>query len=308
MRREMEEMIRAQQAQICAAVADLDGSAFTVDDWQRDADGEHGGGGTTCVLQEGKIFEKAGVGVSVVTGTLSPEAAAAMGGGQGLDNARQSNRAFFAAGLSLVLHPHHPMAPTVHANYRYFERGPAEKPVAWWFGGGADLTPSYLFEQDARHFHGLHRATCDAHDPAFYPRFKQWCDRYFYLPHRGERRGIGGIFFDDLHDRPPAELLAFVRDCAATLVPAYLPLVRRRQQLPFSAAQKAWQQLRRGRYVEFNLVYDRGTLFGLKTAGRVESILMSLPLTARWEYQAAILPGSPEAELLEAVRNPRDWA
>ena len=307
MRQAMETMIAGQQQAICRAVAELDGSHFVTDRWQKQpGEGPFAGGGVTCVLQEGGVFEKAGVGISVVHGTLPEAALASMGGGKDLDSSPAS-RQFFAAGLSLVLHPHNPMAPTVHANYRYFERGPAAAPVAWWFGGGADLTPAYLFEADVRHFHATHKAACDAHDPAFYPRFKAWCDRYFLIVHRGERRGVGGIFFDDLHDRPATALNAFVTDCAAALVPAYLPLVQRRHRLPFSAAQKRWQQLRRGRYVEFNLVYDRGTTFGLRTGGRIESILMSLPLTARWEYMAQPPPGSDEAAMLAVLKQPRDW-
>ena len=300
----MRALVYDSQASICAALHALDGQQpFRVDSWARDA----GGGGQSCVLQNGRIFEKAGVNVSVVHGTLTPEAARTMGGGQGLT--RPEDLAFFATGLSLVLHPHSPMVPTVHANYRYFTRGDADNPAAWWFGGGADLTPSYLFEDDVRHFHGLHRAACDRHDPAFYPQFKAWADRYFHIPHRGETRGVGGIFFDNLCDRDPDALLAFVSDCAAALLPSYLPLVQRRMGAPYGDVERAWQQQRRGRYVEFNLVYDRGTTFGLRTAGRIESILMSLPLTARWEYCAAEpAAGSAEARLLAATRVPEAWA
>lgn len=307
MRQAMEEMVQATQDSICAALADLDGSGpFRVDAWTR----PEGGVGKSCVLQGGKVFEKAGVNVSVVHGTLSPEAARTMGGGQHLTDPRDLS--FYATGLSLVLHPHHPMVPTVHANYRYFERGPGRgpdgTPAAWWFGGGADLTPSYLYDEDAAHFHGVHKAACDRHDPAFYPTFKAWADRYFHIPHRGETRGIGGIFFDNLCDRPAEDLMAFVADCAQSFLPAYLPLVRRRLNEPFGAEHKAWQQQRRGRYVEFNLVYDRGTTFGLRTAGRIESILMSLPATAGWTYCAPEpAPDSPEGRLLTATRSPRAW-
>lgn len=304
-RTRMEKMVRAQQDAITAALTQVDGKGrFKRDSWLR----PEGGGGTTCVLQDGKVFEKAGVGVSVVQGTLSPEAARAMGGGQSLP--ADASLKFSAVGLSLVLHPHNPWAPTVHANYRYFERGEQgieDTPQAWWFGGGADLTPSYLFHEDARHFHATHKAACDRHDPAFYPRFKAWCDDYFLIAHRGERRGIGGIFFDDMHDRSPEALLAFVTECAQALLPSYLPILEKRRSLPFEDHHKQWQQLRRGRYVEFNLVYDRGTVFGLKTMGRIESILMSLPLTARWEYDHAPPQGSEEAGLLEVLRKPRSW-
>jgi coproporphyrinogen III oxidase len=294
MRARMEAMVRRIQDDVCAAVAAVDGGAFREDEWVR----EGGGGGRSRVLQDGRVFEKAGVGVSVVHGTLTKEAAASMGGGRDVADLR-----FYATGVSMVLHPRNPMCPTMHANYRYFERGEGQ---AWWFGGGTDLTPSYLFEDDARHFHGTLKAACDAHDAAFYPRFKKWCDDYFLIPHRGERRGVGGIFFDDLNG-DPERCLAFSTTCADAIVPAYLPIVERRKDAPFGDDEKRWQQLRRGRYVEFNLVYDRGTVFGLKTGGRIESILMSLPLTARWEYAQVPAPGSREAALVDVLRTPRDW-
>jgi coproporphyrinogen III oxidase len=200
------------------------------------------------------------------------------------------------------------MAPTAHANYRYFELGDGATPEAWWFGGGSDLTPAYLFEEDAAHFHRVHKEACDRYDASLYPRLKRACDEYFYLPHRGERRGVGGIFFDRLNGDDPEGLFAFVRGCADAFVPAYLPLVEARKDAPFTAAQRRWQEMRRGRYVEFNLVYDRGTLFGFKTGGRAESILMSLPLVARWEYDHQPEPGGPEARLVEVLRTPREWA
>ena len=301
MRQSMERLVRRVQEEICDAVSALEGRAFLRDEWVR----EGGGGGVTCVLQDGQVFEKAGVNVSVVEGVLSPEAAKAMGGGRG---AGEGDLRFFAAGLSVVIHPRNPMAPTAHCNYRYFERGGAHSPAAWWFGGGSDLTPSYLCEEDARHFHGTLKAACERHDAAFFPRFKAWCDDYFYLPHRGERRGLGGIFFDDLHDRPASDLLSFVTECAEAFVPSYVPLVSEHMGEPFTQEQKRWQALRRGRYVEFNLLHDRGTLFGLRTGGRVESIFMSLPLEARWEYAGEPKEGSPEAALMAVLRTPRDWA
>jgi coproporphyrinogen III oxidase len=300
MRERMERLARRLQDSLCEALSALDGGRFREDTWER----EGGGGGTSRVLQDGEVLEKAGVNVSVVHGTLSPEAARAMGGGRGLGDEALD---FFATGVSVVVHPKNPMAPTAHANYRYFERGAGTREGSWWFGGGADLTPAYLFDEDARHFHAVHRAACDRHDLAFYPRFKAWCDDYFRIPHRGECRGVGGIFFDDLRDRERATLLAFVADCGESFVPAYVPLVARRCGLPYTEEQKRWQQLRRGRYVEFNLVHDRGTRFGLTTAGRVESILMSLPLTARWEYAHEPAHGSEEARLLEVLRQPREW-
>ena len=303
MRDKMVALVRRVQDEICADLQSLDGADFREDTWERPG----GGGGCTRVLEDTELFEKAGVNTSIVTGELSQEAVQAMRGGSGLSVTTHPR--FFATGVSLVLHPKNPMAPTVHANYRYFEREglTPDAPVVWWFGGGADLTPSYLFPEDATHFHQVHKTACDAHDPAYYPRFKAWCDDYFTITHRGESRGIGGIFFDDLRDRPADELFAFVSDAADAFLPSYMPILQRRLHMPFTPDQKAWQAIRRGRYVEFNLVYDRGTTFGLKTGGRIESILMSLPLTARWEYDQVPVPGSDEAALLEVLRVPRDW-
>lgn len=298
-----EEMVRSAQDSICAGIEAVDGGArFREDAWVRN----EGGGGISRVLQDGNVFEKAGVNVSVVYGSMPPEAVqAASDRGVTRDVGYNPGEAvpFFACGVSSVMHPKNPMAPTVHFNYRYFEtdRG------LWWFGGGTDLTPSYLFEEDARHFHSVYKNACDRHNKEYYPRFKEWCDRYFLIKHRGERRGIGGIFFDDLNDRDPDQIFAFSKDACNSFLDAYVPIMERRKNMPFTEENKAWQQLRRGRYVEFNLVYDRGTVFGLKTGGRIESILMSLPLTARWEYDQHPAQGSQEDELLDAVRNPRDW-
>lgn len=299
MRKTMEKTVRAIQDQICSAVETLDGGTFREDIWER----EGGGGGRSRVLQDGRVFEKAGVNVSVVHGTLSEEAASKMGGGQ----KSGADLEFFATGVSVVIHPHNPHAPTAHCNYRYFERGDGEADGSWWFGGGADLTPSYLVTDDVRHFHSVHKQACDSHDTEFYPRFKAWCDDYFFIRHRGECRGVGGIFFDDLHDRPREQLHDFAQTCGEAFVPSYIPIVERSYERPYSEAEKRWQGLRRGRYVEFNLVYDRGTTFGLKTNGRIESILMSLPLHARWEYDAGPAPGSAEEQLVAVLREPRDW-
>lgn len=301
MRQKMQDMVYGVQDEICHALMEIDGGIFREDAWERPG----GGGGRSRVIQDSDVFEKAGVNVSVVHGTLSPAAASKMGGGQALSP--DADLAFFATGVSLVLHPHNPFAPTVHANYRYFERGSGETPAAWWFGGGADLTPSYLFEEDATHFHQIHKDACDAHDEAYYPRFKKWCDDYFYIKHRNESRGVGGIFFDDLNDRDPEAIFAFVSDCAHAFLPSYLPILDRRMDHPYDDEHKRWQRIRRGRYVEFNLVYDRGTTFGLKTQGRIESILMSLPLQAQWEYCHEPAEGSPEAALLDALQHHRDW-
>jgi|SRR5579872_1740301 len=301
MRVQMEKMVRRMQDTICEAIERLDGRCFREDVWAR----LEGGGGTSRLLQNGNVFEKAGVNVSVVSGTLSNEGTNVAMGSDGVSGT--GNLPFFAAGLSLVLHPHNPMAPIAHANYRYFELGEKATPSSWWFGGGSDLTPAYLFDEDATHFHRVHKEVCDRHDSAFYPRFKKWCDEYFYIAHRGESRGVGGIFFDHLNDRDPESLFAFVTSCAEAFIPAYLPIVERRKDTPFTAQHKRWQQLRRGRYVEFNLIYDRGTSFGLKTGGRVESILISLPPVACWEYDYHPSTGSQEARTLEILKSPREW-
>lgn len=300
MRETMANMVHETQDTICSALEAIDEVTYREDSWER----SEGGGGRSRVFSGGKVFEKAGVNVSVVHGTLSPQAAKSMGGGQELG---EDDLDFYATGLSLVLHPHNPMAPTVHANYRYFERGKGERPGSWWFGGGADLTPSYLFEEDAQHFHQVHKDACDRHAIADHAHFKKWCDDYFYIKHRNERRGLGGIFFDNLKADDKETCFAFSKDCAESFLPSYLPILERRKDLPYSEQHKAWQQLRRGRYVEFNLVYDRGTTFGLRTNGRIESILMSLPLTARWEYCHEPEPGSEEAKLIALLQEPRDW-
>ncbi|XVF71090.1 hypothetical protein PTKIN_Ptkin12aG0007100 [Pterospermum kingtungense] len=299
-------MIMEVQDSVCAALEALDGAGkFKEDAWTRPG----GGGGISRVLQDGAVFEKAGVNVSVVYGVMPPEAYRAAKAS--VTDHRPGPIPFFAAGISSVLHPKNPFAPTMHFNYRYFETdAPKDAPGAprqWWFGGGTDLTPSYIFEDDVKHFHSIQKKACDKFDPSFYPRFKKWCDDYFYIKHRGERRGLGGIFFDDLYDYDQEMLLSFATECANSVVPAYIPIVEKRKDTPFNESHKAWQQLRRGRYVEFNLVYDRGTTFGLKTGGRIESILVSLPLTARWEYDHKPEEGSEEWKLLDACINPKEW-
>ncbi|MDX2092718.1 MAG: oxygen-dependent coproporphyrinogen oxidase [Kofleriaceae bacterium] len=282
------------QAAICAALTDVDtGAEFSRDAWQRPG----GGGGVARVLEGGAVFEKAGVNWSSVDGELPTELASHMPG---------EGNTFRASGVSLVLHPRSPMVPTTHANFRCLTKG-----SALWFGGGADLTPYYLFREDAVHFHKELAAVCDTHRPiGDYDRFKAWCDEYFFLPHRGETRGVGGVFFDYLGAKgdphPPEQIFDFVRDLATAFIRAYVPIVQRRQTEPYGDAERTWQLQRRGRYVEFNLIYDRGTLFGLKTNGRVESILMSLPPLTRWDYDVMAKPGSREAELIAHLR-PIDW-
>ncbi len=300
MRQKMIDMVHRIQDEICESLAAIDQTTCREDVWDRD----EGGGGRSRVFSGGSVFEKAGVNVSVVYGTLEPEAAQAMGGGQSLEG---DDLDFFATGLSLVLHPNNPMAPTVHANYRYFERGTGDRDGSWWFGGGADLTPSYLFEEDARHFHSTLKDACDRHNVADYAHYKEWCDTYFHIPHRAEGRGVGGIFFDDLRANNKQDCFDFVKDCAESFLQSYLPILERRKDMAYDNQQKEWQNLRRGRYVEFNLVYDRGTTFGLKTNGRIESILMSLPLMARWEYCHEVEPGSEEERMQNVLKQPVDW-
>jgi coproporphyrinogen III oxidase len=285
------------QGRICAALEGLeqrgDGAArFREDSWQHLS----GGGGVTRILAEGTVLEKAGVNFSSVTGSFSDELAATMPG---------TGTAFSATGVSVVVHPRNPHIPTVHANFRFISKGTGQGRTAW-FGGGSDLTPYYPYREDAIHFHRTWREVCERHPVADHTRFKKWCDEYFYLPHRGEARGVGGIFFDYLTERLD-EVFAFVRDAGDHFSAAYGPVVERRMGQPYTDAQRRWQMIRRGRYVEFNLLYDRGTMFGLKTGGRVESILMSLPPRAMWGYDETPAPGTPEAELLDYLK-PRDWA
>jgi len=282
---------RDLQVRIIAALEQFDGRArFRADEWHR----EGGGGGRSCVLTEGDVFEKAGVNFSDVFGQMSEEFARQVLG---------EGRDFTACGISLVLHPRSPMVPTVHANFRFLTKGQRR-----WFGGGADLTPYYPYREDVVHFHKVWQGVCTRHGPPVdYAHMKKWCDDYFFLPHRGEARGVGGIFFDYLEGDDEA-LLDFVRDCGDNFLESYLPIARRRKDERYTDAQRGFQEYRRGRYVEFNLLYDRGTLFGLKTGGRTESILMSLPPRVRWEYDYHPARGSREAELYEIYLRPHDWA
>ena len=280
------------QSEICRTLGELDGgAAFSTDRWERPG----GGGGVSRVLEGGALFEKAGVNWSNVSGELPAEMAEHMPG---------VGRAFRAAGVSLVLHPRSPMIPTTHANFRCLQKGDAV-----WFGGGADLTPYYLFRDDAVHFHRTFAEVCDRHRPVGdYDRFKKWCDEYFFLPHRGETRGVGGIFFDYLGSKgePLDQVEALVRELGGAFTSAYVPIAARRRAEPFGESERTWQLRRRGRYVEFNLISDRGTLFGLKTNGRIESILMSLPPLVRWDYDVTASVGSREAELVSHLR-PTSW-
>ncbi len=281
---------RDLQNRICDGVATADGgAAFREDTWTRAG----GGGGRSRVIENGSVFEKGGVNFSEVYGELSPEFAKQLPG-DGLT--------FTAAGVSLVLHPRSPLIPTVHANFRYLTHG-----AKTWFGGGGDLTPYYPFQEDVIHFHRTWKAACDAHPAvASHAKMKQDCDNYFHLKHRNEARGVGGIFFDYMDATEVA--FTFVRAAGDAFLPAYLPIVERRKALSYTPDQRFFQEYRRGRYVEFNLVYDRGTVFGLKTDGRVESILMSLPPVVRYIYDYRPAPGTPEAELTEYWLKPQDWA
>ncbi|MGF1521883.1 MAG: oxygen-dependent coproporphyrinogen oxidase [Leptolyngbyaceae cyanobacterium] len=305
------------QDEICDRLQQIDGNQFRQDAWER----PEGGGGRSRVLQNGRVFEQAGVNFSEVWGDHLPTSILAQ-------RPEAAGHDFFATGTSMVLHPRNPYVPTVHLNYRYFEAGPV-----WWFGGGIDLTPYYPFREDVIHFHTTLKQACDAHHAGYYAVFKPWCDEYFYLKHRQETRGVGGLFFDyqdgrgALYRGPNAQgtaaqqsqqlgelpargwetLFAFVNDCGHSFLPAYVPIVERRHTTEYSDRQRNFQLYRRGRYVEFNLVYDRGTIFGLQTNGRTESILMSLPPLVRWEYDYQPEANTPEAELYNTFLKPQDW-
>ena len=313
------QLMQGLQDEICQALEQLDGvGKFRQDAWER----EEGGGGRSRVMRDGDIFEQGGVGFSEVWGTHLPPSILTQ-------RPDAEGHRWFATGTSMVLHPRNPYVPTVHLNYRYFEAGPV-----WWFGGGIDLTPYYPFAEDVKHFHLTMKQAADAHNPEYYPVFKRWCDEYFYLKHRSETRGVGGIFFDyqdgqgelyrGTNPEGPAgiynkqlgqpaprsweEIFSFARDCGKAFLPAYLPIAEKRRGTEYGERERNFQLYRRGRYVEFNLVYDRGTIFGLQTNGRTESILMSLPPLVRWEYGYQPEPNTPEAELYETYLKPQDWA
>jgi coproporphyrinogen III oxidase len=286
--------LRGLQDRIASALAAIDGGTTTVDAWQR----AEGGGGESRVLRGGRVFEQAGINYSDVRGRALPASATAQ-------RPQLAGLPFRAMGVSLVVHPGNPYVPTSHANVRFFSAG--ESQPAWWFGGGFDLTPYYGFEEDARHWHRTARDACTVFGPDVYARCKRACDDYFYLKHRQEPRGIGGLFFDDLNEWGFERSFAFTRSVGDAYIPAYLPIVERRKDLPFGERERQFQLYRRGRYVEFNLVYDRGTLFGLQSGGRTESILMSLPPLVRWEYGWQAEPGSPEDRLLRDFLCARDW-
>ncbi|XP_042913031.1 oxygen-dependent coproporphyrinogen-III oxidase [Parasteatoda tepidariorum] len=305
MKSRMEVMILNVQAEFCKALEKFeDTQKFRVDKWSR----PEGGGGITCILDDGDVFEKAGVNISVVHGIL-PAGAVQQMRARGKKFANSDKLPFFAAGVSSVIHPRNPNVPTIHFNYRYFEVSNGDGTTTWWFGGGTDMTPYILDEDDCRHFHKTLKSCCDKHDKSYYSRFKKWCDEYFFIKHRGECRGVGGIFFDDLDTPDQESCFKFISTCAQNVIPSYLPIVQKNKDKGYSYADRQWQLIRRGRYVEFNLIYDRGTKFGLMTPGaRYESILMSLPSIAKWQYCHSPAPNSKEAKLLEVLKNPRDWA
>jgi coproporphyrinogen III oxidase len=313
------DFLRSLQDTICQGLEQVDGTGkFQEDSWQRD----EGGGGRSRVMVQGAVLEQGGVGFSEIWGSHLPPSILQQ-------RPEAEGHQFYATGTSLVLHPRNPYIPTVHLNYRYFEAGPV-----WWFGGGADLTPYYPFAEDAAHFHQTLKQACDRHHPEYYPTFKLWCDEYFYLKHRQETRGVGGLFFDyqdgqgelyrgadskgpaanhsaSLGEQAPRsweEIFAFVQSCGSVFLDAYVPILHRRQGIEYGDRERQFQLYRRGRYVEFNLVYDRGTIFGLQTNGRTESILMSLPPLVRWEYGYQPEPNTPEAELYTTFLKPQDWA
>jgi coproporphyrinogen III oxidase len=292
----IDDYLRRLQDRICTALERADGGAcFAEDAWTRTA----GGGGRTRVLKNGAVFEQAGVNYSRVAGDALPPSATA-------HRPELAGRSWTAVGVSLVVHPKNPYVPTSHANVRYFEADKEGEEPVWWFGGGFDLTPFYPFDEDCVHWHAVARDLCAPFGDDVYPRYKTWCDEYFYLKHRDETRGIGGLFFDDLNEWGFEKSFAFLQAIGSGYLDAYIPIVERRKDVPYGRREREFQLYRRGRYVEFNLVYDRGTLFGLQSGGRTESILMSLPPRVRYEYGYVPEPGSEEARLSEYL-TPRDW-
>ncbi|PLY12981.1 MAG: oxygen-dependent coproporphyrinogen oxidase [Sedimenticola sp.] len=285
------------QSEICAGLENLDGARFIRDAWEK----ESGGGGISRVLEGGQVFEKAGVNFSHVFGSKLPGSATAR-------NPELAGRGFQAMGVSLVIHPHNPYVPTSHANIRFFIAESESAEPIWWFGGGFDLTPYYGFREDTVHWHRSARDICAPFGDAVYPKLKKWCDDYFYLPHRDEQRGVGGLFYDDLNEWGFERSFDFTRRVGQGFLNQYLPIVERRRETPFGEREKQFQLYRRGRYVEFNLIHDRGTMFGLQSGGRTESILMSLPPQVSWRYNWQPEPGTAEAELYEVYLKPQDWA
>ncbi len=293
----VENYLQTLQQDICTQLEAIDGKAtFKEEQWTR----AEGGGGRSRVIEAGRVFEKGGVNYSHISGEQMPAAASA-------HRPELAGSRFQALGVSIVIHPRNPFVPTSHANVRFFIAENDSRPPLWWFGGGYDLTPYYGFEEDCVHWHHTAQQACEPFGDDVYPRFKQWCDRYFFLKHRNEPRGIGGLFFDDLNEWEFEQCFAFMRSVGDSYMKAYAPIVERRCDTEYSDAQREFQLYRRGRYVEFNLVYDRGTLFGLQSGGRTESILMSLPPEVQWRYNWHPEPGTPEAKLYSDFLQPKDW-
>ena len=293
----VKEYLRALQMRICSSLEEVDGKEkFRQDHWDRPG----GGGGESRVLVGGSVFEQAGVGFSHVFGNEMPPSATK-------SRPELAGKSFQAMGVSLVLHPQNPYAPTTHANFRFFTTDSGDGDPVWWFGGGFDLTPYYPFHEDVVHWHKTAKEACDPFGDDVYSRYKKWCDEYFFLKHRDETRGVGGLFFDDLNEMGFEKSFELTRAIGDQFLPAYLPIVRSRHKHKYGERQREFQLYRRGRYVEFNLIYDRGTLFGLQSGGRTESILMSLPPRVRWEYNWQPDAGSPEADLYENYLQARDW-
>ena len=293
----VEEYLRNLQLDICSSLEEVDGKEeFRKDQWDRPG----GGGGISRVLVGGDVFEQAGVGFSHVFGSEMPPSATK-------SRPELAGKGFQAMGVSLVLHPRNPYVPTTHANFRFFTTDSDDGDSVWWFGGGFDLTPFYPFHEDVVHWHTTAREACDPFGVDVYPEYKKWCDEYFFLKHRDETRGVGGLFFDDLNEPDFAKAFELTRSVGDRFLPAYLPIVRKRKDREYGERERQFQLYRRGRYVEFNLIYDRGTLFGLQSGGRTESILMSLPPQVRWEYNWHPAAGSPEADLYDNYLRPRDW-
>jgi coproporphyrinogen III oxidase len=288
------------QQRIVATFERLDGKPFARDAWDKPADAALAGGGITCILEQGQLLERGGVGFSHVTGRRLPPSASAQ-------RPELAGRGFEALGVSLVFHPRNPYVPTVHMNVRFFVARGSGADDVWWFGGGMDLTPYYPDELDVRHFHATCKRALEPFGPHLHARFKRWCDEYFFLKHRNEPRGVGGVFFDDFNELGFDRSFALVRAVGDAFLDAYVPIVERNRDRPYGERERDFQAYRRGRYVEFNLVYDRGTLFGLQSGGRTESILMSLPPVVKWRYDWRPEPGSPEARLYTDFLPARDW-
>ncbi len=302
MRELMEECVNAAQISLCEALTDINGKSFQPHPWTSNT---LQGGGTANIFTDGLLLEKGGVNVSTVRGKVFGEMTKMLSMDQQLDPDKYK---YFATGVSLVLHPHSPFVPTIHANYRYFEiEDENGQLVSWFFGGGTDLTPYYLFEEDAIHFHGTLKKACDKTEIGLYEKLKKDADEYFYLPHRKEHRGVGGIFSLRMQDRPADQIFQWVQNCSQAITQGYLPIAKKRMHEPYGEFQKKWQMIRRGRYVEFNLLHDIGTQFGLKSGGHVENILMSLPPTVSWEFNFQPQPGSLEEKLVAIIKNPKKW-